>query len=227
MTLQNIDAVKTTASVFGVYGGLLGIEHGYFETLQGNVVPKGLKILASTRELPFPFGHEPAITVIPSFLVTGILAILVGLAIIAWSAAFLQKQNGASVLFLLSVLLLLVGGGFGPLSLLIAACIGAAGINRPHPRSHSHRPSGLRRALALIWPWCLVAALSWVPAELAAGQLFDLKNDHRQTLTNLNLFLSYPMLAFFVLSLITSFAREIPGSADQTSPMTCVGASRR
>ena len=92
MRLQNIDAVKATASVFGVYGGLLGVEHGYFETLQGNVVPGSLKILASTRELPFPFGHEPAMTVIPSFLVTGILAIAVGLTIVAWSAAFLQRS---------------------------------------------------------------------------------------------------------------------------------------
>lgn len=75
MTLRSVDAAKTTASVFGVYAGLLGMQHGYFETLQRNVVPKGLKILAvSPSELPFPFGHEPAMTVIPSFLVTGILA---------------------------------------------------------------------------------------------------------------------------------------------------------
>jgi hypothetical protein len=28
-------ATRIVASVFGVYGGLLGMEHGYFETLQG------------------------------------------------------------------------------------------------------------------------------------------------------------------------------------------------
>lgn len=222
MALQNIGAVRTTASVFGVYAGVLGMEHGYFETLQGNVVPAGLKILASTKELPFPFGHEPAMTVIPNFLVTGILAIVVGLAIIAWSAAFLQTKYGAAVLFLLSVLLLLVGGGFGPLSLLIAACIGAAGSNRT--RSQSQLPSGCRRALAQLWPCFFAAALLWVPAEFAAGRIFDLKNDHAQTLTNLNLLLSYPMLALFVLSLITSFARETLSSLDRKSPMTGVGA---
>jgi hypothetical protein len=200
------------------------MEHGYFETLHGNVVPGGLRILASTHELPFPFGHEPAMTVIPNFLVTGILAIVVGLAIVAWSAAFLQKKHGAAVLFLLSVLLLLIGGGFGPLSLLTTAWIGAAGINQPHPWWRSHLRVGFRRALAKLWPWFFVAALLWVPAEFAAGQIFDLKNDHAQRLTNLNLLRSYPMLAFFVLSLITSFAREIQTqmSLDQTSPMTTV-----
>ena len=45
MTLRSIDAVKTTPSVFGVYAGLLGVEHGYFEALQGTVVPRGMKIL--------------------------------------------------------------------------------------------------------------------------------------------------------------------------------------
>jgi hypothetical protein len=208
--LRSIDAVRTSAGGFGVYAGLLGVEHGYFETLQGNVVPRGLKILAvSPSELPFPFGHEPAMTVVPSFLVTGILAIIVGLTVVLWSAMFLHSRHGAAVLFLLSVLLLLVGGGFGPISLLIASCIGSTRINQPLTWWRSHFPVALRRTLANLWPWFFAAALLWVPAEFAAGQLFDLKNDHRQTLTNLNLMLSYPMLAFFALSLISGFAHEI------------------
>ena len=90
MTSHNIGAVRATTAVFGAYAGIIGMEHGYFETLQGYVAPKGLNILAvSPSELPFPFGHEPAMTIIPSFLVTGILAILVGLAIVLWSAAFI------------------------------------------------------------------------------------------------------------------------------------------
>jgi hypothetical protein len=178
-------------------------------------VPKGLKILAvSPSELPFPFGHEPAMTVIPSFLATGILAIIVGLAIILWSTAFIHKKHGATVLILLSVLLLLVGGGFGPMSLLITACIGATRINKPLTLWRSHLPSCPGRVLAKTWPWWFAAALLWVPAEFVVGQLFDLKNDHSQTLTNLNLMLSYPMLAFFALSLIAALASEIQKQID-------------
>lgn len=210
MPSHNIGAVRATSAVFGVYAGLLGTEHGYFEMLQGNVAPKGLKILAvSPSELPFPFGHEPAMTLVPSLLITGMLALVAGLAIIVWSAAFIQRRHGAIVLFLLSVLLLLVGGGFGPMSLLITACIGATRINKPLTWWRSHSPVALRRTLANLWPWFFAAALLWVPAEFVAGQLFNLKNDHRQTLTNFNLMLSYPMLAFFVLSLIAGFAHEI------------------
>ena len=220
MSSHNIGAVRATAAVFGVYAGLLGMEHGYFETLQRNVAPKGLKILAvSPSELPFPFGHEPVMTLVPSFLVTGILALFVGLAIIVWSAAFIQRKHGAAVLFLLSVLLLLVGGGFGPISLLIAACIGASRINKPLTCWRAHPPASLERVLAKTWIWWFAAALLWVPAEFAAGQLFNLKNDHTQAITNLNLMLSYPMLALFALSLIAAFAHEIQGQLQKSPPM--------
>ncbi len=209
MTSHDISAVRATTAVFGVYAGILGMEHGYFETLQRNAAPKGLKILAvSPSELPFPFGHEPAMTIVPSFLVTGILAIIVGLAIVLWSAAFIQTKHGAGVLFLLSVQLLLVGGGFGPISLLITACIGATRINKPLTWRRTILPGGLGRVLAELWPLSFAAALLWVPAEFAIGQIFNLKNDHNQTLTNLNLMLSYPLLGFIALSLITAFARE-------------------
>ncbi len=226
MTSHNISAVSATAAVFGVYAGILGMEHGYFETLQRNAVPKGLKIMAvSPSELPFPFGHEPAMTVVPSFLVTGILALAVGFAIILWSAAFLRTKHGAAVLFLLSVLLLLVGGGFGPMSLLITACIGASRINKPLTWCRAHLPACLGRVLAKTWIWWFAAALLWVPAEFAAGQIFELRNDHRQTLTNLNLMLSYPMLAFFALSLISSFAHEIQRQMSLHKP-PLVGGSK-
>ena len=199
MTWRSIDAVRVTAAVFGVYAGLLGIEHGYFETLQGNVVPTTLKIMAvSGPGLPFPFGHEPAMTIVPNFLVTGILAILVGLSIILWSVAFVHKKHGAAVLSLLSILLLLVGGGFGPITLLITACIGAGRINKPITWWRKNLPAGPRRLLAMLWPWSLAAALGWVPIEVLLGQIFHLKNDHSQTLTNLN-FLFHPKIICFYI----------------------------
>ena len=37
-----ISATRAMASTVGVLTGLLGIEHGYFETLQGNVAPSSI-----------------------------------------------------------------------------------------------------------------------------------------------------------------------------------------
>jgi hypothetical protein len=56
----------------------------------------------------WPHGNEPAFTLIPNFLVTGIAAMIVGLIVIVWSLFFVQKQRGPTVFLLLFILLLLV-----------------------------------------------------------------------------------------------------------------------
>jgi len=215
MNWHNISALRATASVFGVYAGLLGMEHGFFETLQGNVAPKGIKILAvGPPGLPFPFGHEPAMTLIPNFLATGILAMTFGLLIMVWAAMLVQRKHGAVVLVLLSIVFLLVGGGFGPISLLITASIAAARIDKPLIWWRSHLRANLRRLLAKMWPWFLIAALLWVPFEFTLGYILGLKNDPKPSLASLNLLLSYPLLVFFTLTLITGFAHEVHRKLD-------------
>jgi len=215
MKWQSVSALRATASVFGVYAGLLGMEHGFFETLQGNVAPKGIRILAVRPPgLPFPFGHEPAMTLIPNFLVTGILAMIFGLLIVIWAAMFVQKKHGAVVLFLLSIILLLVGGGFGPITLLLIASIAAARIDEPLIWWRSHLSANARRLLANLWPSCLLAALLWVPFEFALGYLLGVKNDPKPSLTSMNLLLSYPLLVFFLLTLTTAFAHEVHRQLD-------------
>jgi hypothetical protein len=119
-----VNATRAAASIVGVVAGLIGIYHGYNETLQGNSAPSGIMINAIG---PPCQGSScfPAMTVIPNFFVTGVLAIVFALVIIAWAAAFVQRKNGGLVLILLSIILLLVGGGFLPPALgVIAGVIG-------------------------------------------------------------------------------------------------------
>ncbi len=198
-----------TAGVYGIYAGILGGEHGFFEALQGNTATAHLRVFAVSWELPFPFGREPAMTLIPNFLATGIAAMLCSAMMIVWSTRFVRGKRGGVALALLSVVLLLVGGGFGPISLLVVACIAASRIGKPLRMSRVLIPPVLCHALARLWPWVFVASLLWVPAEFAAGQIFHLQNDHRQILTNLNLLLTYPMLGLFVLGLASAIARGI------------------
>jgi hypothetical protein len=42
--LTTISATRAVASTLGVLVGLAGIEHGFFELLQGNVTPSGIMI---------------------------------------------------------------------------------------------------------------------------------------------------------------------------------------
>ena len=69
-------ATKRVASWFGIVAGVSGAGHGYFEILQGNTSPEGL-VIASIGPPCVPEevwnACEPAMTIIPNFLITGIL----------------------------------------------------------------------------------------------------------------------------------------------------------
>jgi hypothetical protein len=107
-------ATKVTVSTFGVLTGLAGIEHGIGEMLQGNIAPDGMTILSWPESALFDIlAGEPAMTVIPNLLVTGILAILSSLIFLIWATLFVQRKHGGLILILLSIVMLLVGGGFG------------------------------------------------------------------------------------------------------------------
>jgi len=105
--------------------------------LQGNIAPSGI-IIKAWPELTVLAG-EPAMTIIPSFLVTGVLTIIFGLIVAVWAAKFVQRKNGGLVLILLSIIMLLVGGGlFPPVFGVVAGIIGT----RIKPSSESTKHGG-------------------------------------------------------------------------------------
>jgi hypothetical protein len=72
-------ATRAVAITLGVLVGLSGIEHGFFEMLQGNIPSSDIIIDAIGPEQRFwEYGTERALTIIPDFFVTGILAIILG-----------------------------------------------------------------------------------------------------------------------------------------------------
>ncbi|HAF70118.1 TPA: hypothetical protein DCL37_01955 [Candidatus Acetothermia bacterium] len=125
--LTTISAARIVASIFGVLAGLGGLTHGIGEALQGNVAPEGIVINSWTQgPIATNMGGEPGMTIVPNLLVTGVLTIIVSLAVIVWSVAFVQRKRGGLILILLSTAMLLVGGGFGPPIMGILA--GVAGL---------------------------------------------------------------------------------------------------
>jgi len=122
---------RVVASIIGIIAGFIGAEHGYYEILQRDRALNGILFDAisgtSFSNLPTSqWTGWPAMTLVQNFLITGIFAILVSLVVIAWSAMFIQRKNGGLPLILLSILMLLVGGGFiPPLFGIIAAVIGS------------------------------------------------------------------------------------------------------
>ena len=195
-------ATRVDASLFGLFAGFGGPEHGYFEILQGNVRPDSLIIAAIGPPCePEKVWNlcEPAMTVIPSFLVTGILATVIGLITMIWAAAFVQRKNGGIVLILLSIALLLVGGGlFPPVIGIIAGVIGTR-INAPLTR----QPGSVLRFFAKLWPWPLVAFFVWVFGQFLVGHYF---NEFLQKSGFLSPLL---IIGLFVLSILTGYAYDV------------------
>jgi hypothetical protein len=169
-------ATRISAAVLGLTAGVAGIEHGVFGILQGSARPEGLVIASMgppcVRELSWN-QCEPAMTVIPSFLITGILAVIFGLIVTVWSAVFVQRRRGGLILILLGVPLLLFGGGlFPPLIGVIAGALGTR-INKPLDPERSRLSGGLLQFLATLWPWALALYVVWVFGQWVIGYFFN------------------------------------------------------
>jgi hypothetical protein len=68
-------------------------------------------------------------TIIPNLLVTGILTIIIGVLLAVWAVKFISRKRGGLVLILLTVGMLLVGGGIVPPLFGIAAGVIAIVLN--------------------------------------------------------------------------------------------------
>lgn len=212
-------ATKINVVITGMIFGLSGMTHGCSETLQGNTPTNGFlinAIAAGSRWTRWVEGGEGAFTIIPNFLLTGILAMLVGLAIIVWSVGFVHRPRGPLVFLLLFVLLFLVGGGIGQVIFFIPAWAVATRIHQPLTWWRNRMPAGVRRGLALAWPWLLAAAAALILSALIVaiyGYLPGVR-DMEQVL-NLTLAMVGAAWLLFLLAFVAGFARDSKSSNAQ------------
>jgi hypothetical protein len=155
------NASRLTAATFGILAGLGGIRHGIGEVLQGRLRPDGLFIESWTfGPIAEHMDGEPGLTLIPNMLATGILAIVISSLVVVWSVLFLERRRGGRVLTLLSVAMLLVGGGVGPpiVGVLAGWAGRSVGPGLAHWRGRlAGRP---RNLLASAWPWVYGVAIA-------------------------------------------------------------------
>ena len=152
-------ATRAIVSTLGVIFGIGGMAHGFFETLQGNTPTEGLIISAiGEAQRMWVHGTETAFTLIPNFLITGIVAIVVSLIIIIWSVTSIHKKNGPLVFILLFILLFLVGGGIGQIIFFTLGWAAATRINKPLNWWRKVLPHGLRRVFAKLWLGFLIVS---------------------------------------------------------------------
>jgi hypothetical protein len=201
------NATQVTVSTLAALMGLAGIEHGIGEMLQGSLAPGGLLFPSWPDSAFFRIvAGEPAMTIVPNLLVTGILAILVSLAFIVWASFFIQRRNGGLVLILLSVAMLLVGGGIFPPILGIIIGWLATRINAPSTWPLPHLRPGLRRFLGKVWPWafgiCVLAWLLLFPGINILGYFFGVNDP------NYVVFLILFALGSLLITILAGFGKD-------------------
>ncbi len=205
--------IKTLSSTIGALVGFAGIEHGIFETLQGNIGTNGFIIdaIGPAQEL-WSGAMEPAFSFIPNFLITGICSILIGIFVVFWACIFIQKKHGAVIMLILSILLFLVGGGSPPILLGIISAALATRINKPLTWSRTHLSN---KTLAKGWPWLFilfVIVFIFIIIAAITGWPFLIFMD-TSSFTNILGPIGYISDLILILAIISGFSREVNKSA--------------
>ncbi len=162
-------ATRINVTVLGVIFGISGINHGFFEMLQGNAPTGGLFISAiGDAQKMWPHGNELAFTLLPNFLISGIAAMLIGLAIILWTCGYVHKKNGPIILLLLFILLLLAGGGVAQVLFFPWIYLVARQINK-FPAFWEKVFHGKTALPGKLWPWSLAISATLLVLVLVIG----------------------------------------------------------
>ncbi len=197
-------AIRLLTMCFGLFAGFGGVEHGYFEFLQGNAVPESFSIASLGPPcVPTEVWHvcEPALTILPTFFLTGIVSMVLGVVTMVWSILIFRRRRGGGVLALLSFALLLFGGGiFPPLIGLVGGIVGIF-LNKPLDRWRD-RHGIISQLLANSWPWLLVAFFVWLFGQVVIGFFFN------DWLMQTGLLIPVVILGLLALSVLSAFAHD-------------------
>lgn len=151
---------RAIVSILGAFFAIGGIDHGIFEILHGNTPTSGLFIQSIAPANRFwIYGTEDAFTIVPNFLLTGLLAVIFSLAIMVWLIGFIQTKHGPAVFFLLFAGLFLVGGGVGQVLFFLPAWAVSTRIHEPLNWWRKVLPEATRQRLGRVWPYTLTAGV--------------------------------------------------------------------
>jgi hypothetical protein len=150
---------RAVAAALGAMVGVSGLDHGFFEMLQGNAATGQLVVQAiGPEQRMWVHGTEEAFTIVPTFLLAGILSMAMGLAVIAWSVGFIDRPHGATIFLALAGAMFLVGGGVGMLVFVALGWAVARRIDRPITWWRA-LPGTVVGQLAGGWRWLITVAV--------------------------------------------------------------------
>ncbi len=212
LRFDQLDATRLIATTIGVFFGLFsGVNHGFFELLQGDKPTNGLLIHAIGEGQRFwPLGTEDAFTIIPNFMITGIVSMVVGVAIIIWSIWFLPTKHGRTVFLGLFILSFLVGGGIGQAFFFIPAWAFATRMGKPLNWWRKVLPRSTWSFLSNLWIVMLALAttLMTIGLEIAIFGYFP-GLERPETIQNTAMLFVLSSAVLYVISFVAGFGHAL------------------
>lgn len=173
-------ATKTLVIALGSLAGLMGIEHGLGEILQGLKPVPGIFILSWPDSSFFKImSGEPAMTIFPTYLLSGLFSILFSILFLLILYRVFTNRLRLSFLFLTILGMLLSGAGFGPPLVGVITGIISSKINSPLTKTKKISLE-VRRILSSIWlPLFIICLLGWImlfPGAVIISYFFNIDN---------------------------------------------------
>jgi hypothetical protein len=161
-TVYTNRSTRILGSALGILVGIGSAEHGLLECMQGFHRTPGVLVNAlgaGHTWTTWKQGGEGAFTLLPNFLITGIVAGTLGVAMIALSVRFLGRQRGPLMFLLLGSASFLTGGGVAQVVFIILTWGVASRIHTSLGFWQRLTSEKLRGTACALWPWTLTASI--------------------------------------------------------------------
>ncbi len=185
--------------IMGILTGFGGLGHGIAEIIQGN---------KPTVDIGTRIG---AFSIVPNYLLTGILAFFFSILIVICTIGFIHKKYGSSIYLLLSIVLFLVGGGIAQTLGIIITWLVSTRINKPLTFWSSIIKANSRNMLARLWLPAMITGYTLLLIGIGIWLIFTppgivhkISFYHYLCWTSL-----LSGLIFILLAIVFGFARDI------------------
>ena len=199
--LRNINSTRLWIIVFGILDGSAGVIHGLYETLRGYTPTGG-----------FYLENFGAFSVIPNYLITGIVVILVALSITLWTIGFIHKKNGPLALLILTILLFFVGGGVAQFFFGLIAWGVSTHISSPLTWWKNNLSKSARNLLAKRWLIFFVTGYILLTSAIGIWLVLLPPGTNHNNVPTIN-YLCWSLLGvgllFQIPTIIAGFARDL------------------
>jgi len=213
---NSIGPIRITVMLIGSICAISGLEHGFFECLQGNTEPQihmvsgKPMIYAIGDSIRFwKYGFEYAYTVIPNFFITGMTTMTISLAALIVALKFIGTRFGWAAFIMLSILQYLTGGGAAQVSLAVIVGLLGALDGRRLAFVKKLLPRKAITILAKIWPvvltvFCAIFIHSFITAIF--GFLYWVSDDNVKLSVQFGML--YAMMVILPFLLVSVLTRE-------------------